>query len=159
MGVPLAVGPLTYTAVETEWRDIIDSPQGERVPKNRFLWVNVTVMNSSSEQKAAPLLQLVDAKGGTFPEIAEGEGVPDWMGYLRLLQPRESRSGRLLFDVPQGAYKLRVSSGGDPESEQTALIDIPFQLNSDVPRVSGAPGGAGGDSGPQLPEPVAPAKK
>ncbi len=81
------------------------------------------------------------------------------MGYLRLLQPRESRSGRLLFDVPQGAYKLRVSSGGDPESEQTALIDIPFQLNSDVPRVSGAPGGSGGDSGPQLPEPVAPAKK
>ncbi len=159
MGVPLAVGPLTYTAVETEWRDVIDSPQGERVPKNRFLLVNVTVMNSSSEQKAAPLLQLVDAKGGNYPEIAEGEGVPDWMGYLRLLQPRESRSGRLLFDVPQGTYKLRVSSGGDPESEQTALIEIPFQLNSDVPRVSGAPGGTGGDSGPQLPAPVAPAKK
>ena len=159
MGAPLAVGPLTYTAVETEWRDIIDSPQGQRVPKNRFLLVHVSVLNAASEQKAAPLLQLVDAKGNVYPEIAEGEGVQDWLGYLRLLQPKESRSGRLLFDVPQGAYKLRVSSGGDPESEQTALIDIPFQLNSDVPRVSGAPGAATADSAAQLPEPAAPAKK
>ena len=159
MGAPLAVGPLTYTAVETEWRDIIDSPQGQRVPKNRFLLVHISVLNAASEQKAAPLLQLVDAKGNVYPEIAEGEGVQDWLGYLRLLQPKESRSGRLLFDVPQGAYKLRVSSGGDPESEQTALIDIPFQLNSDVPRVSGAPGAATADSAAQLPEPAAPAKK
>lgn len=159
MGAPLAVGPLTYTAVETEWRDILDSPKGERVPKNRFLLVNVTVVNAASEQKAAPLLQLVDAKGVVHPEIAEGEGVPDWMGYLRLLQPKESRSGRLLFDVPQGAYKLRVSSGGEPESEQTALIDLPFQLNSEVPRVSGAPGGDGAEGASQLPERGAPAKK
>ena len=159
MGSPLAVGPLTYTALEIEWRDVLDSPQGQRVPKNRFLLVHVTVLNASSEQKAAPLLQLVDAKGGVHPEIAEGEGVPDWLGYLRLLQPRESRFGRLLFDVPQGAYKLRVSSGGDPEAEQTALIDLPLQLNSEVPRVSGATGFSGAEGAQQLPEPVAPAKK
>jgi hypothetical protein len=150
---------LTYTALETEWLDVIDAPQGQRVPKNRFLLVHVTVTNASSEEKAAPLLQLVDAKGGVHPEIAEGSGVPDWMGYLRMLQPRESRFGRLLFDVPQGAYKLRVSSGGDPADEQTALIDLPLQFNSEVPRVSGAAGFSGAEGASQLPEPVAPAKK
>ena len=157
IGTPMAVGPLSYTALETEWRDSLESAQGQRTPKTRFLLVNVTVLNASSEQKAVPLLQLVDSKGGVYPEIAEGEGVPDWMGYLRLLPARESHSGRLLFDVPQGAYKLRVSSGGDPEGEQTALIDLPLQLNSEVPRASGAPGFPG-EGMPQLPAPVAPAK-
>ena len=159
MGAPLAVGQLTYTAVETEWRDSIESSTGPRIPKNRFLLVNVTVLNASAEQKAAPLLQIVDAKGDVHPEISEGDGVPDWMGYLRLLQPRESRSGRLLFDVPQGACKLRVSSGGDPETEQTALIEIPLQFNSEVPRVPGESGFGGGESAPQLPAPASPAKK
>jgi hypothetical protein len=159
MGAPLAVGPLTYTVVETEWRDTIESSKGPRLPKNRFLLVNVTVMNVSSEQKAAPLLQIVDAKGEVHAEIAEGDGVTDWMGYLRLLPPRESRSGRLLFDVPQGACKLRVSSGGDPESEQTALIDLPLQLNSEAPRAPGVSGFGVVEGAPLLPEPIAPAKK
>ena len=159
MGAPLAVGPVTYTAVETEWRDSIESSKGPRIPKNRFLLVNVTVMNASSEQKAAPLLHVMDAKGGVHAEVAEGDGVTDWMGYLRLFQPRESRSGRLLFDVSQGVCKLRVSSGGDPENEQTALIDLPLQLNSEVPRAPGATGFGGVEGVPQLPKPVAPARK
>jgi hypothetical protein len=159
MGAPLAVGQLTYTAVETEWRDSIESSKGPRIPKNRFLLVNVTVLNGSSEQKAAPLLQVVDAKGAIHPEISEGDGVTDWMGYLRLLQPRESRSGRLLFDVPQGACKLRVSSGGDPETEQTALIELPLQFNSEVPRAPGESGFGGVESAPQPTAPAAPAKK
>jgi hypothetical protein len=158
MGAQLAVGQLTYTAVETEWRDSIETSKGPRTPKNRFLLVNVTVLNTSSEQKAAPLLQVVDATGGVHAEIADGDGVTDWMGYLRLLQPRESRAGRLLFDVPQGACKLRVSSGGDPESEQTALIDLPLQINSEVPQTPGAAGIGGVEGAPQLPEPVAPKK-
>ena len=157
LGAPLAVGQLTYTALETEWRESLDSAQGPRTPKNRFLLVHLTVMNASSEQKAAPLLQLLDAAGGVHPEIAEGEGVPEWLGYLRLVPARESRSGRLLFDVPQGSYKLRVSSGGDPESEQTALIELPLQLNSVVPRDSAAPGFAG-EAAPQLPAPGKPTK-
>ncbi len=74
LGAPLAVGQLTYIALETEWRDSIESSKGPRVPKNRFLLVNVTVTNTSSEQKAAPLLQIVDAKGEVHGEISEGDG-------------------------------------------------------------------------------------
>jgi hypothetical protein len=159
MGVPAAVGPLTYTAIESEWRDTLESSTGQRVPKNRFVLINISVVNNAPEERAVPLLQLEDAKGQIYPEISEGGGVPEWLGYLRLLQTKESRSGRLLFDAPQGAYKLRVSSGGEPETEQTALIEIPFQLPPVVQ--TGSPTSGFGDlpASPEAPTPAAPAKK
>ena len=159
LGTPVAVGQLTYTAIESEWRETLESGNGQRIPRNRYLMINMSVVNNAPEEKAAPLLQLEDAKGQIYPEISEGGGVPEWLGYLRLLQTKETRSGRLLFDVPQGAYRLRVSSGGDPESEQTAFIEIPFQLASDAESGSGTP--AFGDVGanPPLPTPATPAKK
>jgi hypothetical protein len=159
LGTPVAVGQLTYTAIESEWRETLESTNGQRIPRNRYLLINVSVANNAPEEKAAPLLQLEDAKGQVYPEISEGGGVPEWLGYLRLLQTKETRSGRLLFDVPQGAYKLRVSSGGEPENEQTALIEIPFQLGSEVQSGSSTP--AFGDVGvnPPLPAPAMPAKK
>lgn len=157
LGTPVAVGQLTYTAIESEWRETLESSNGQRIPRNRYLMINISVLNNAPEERAAPLLQVEDAKGQVYPEVSEGGGVPEWLGYLRLLQTRETRSGRLLFDVPQGAYKLRVSSGGDPESEQTALIEIPFQLTPDTQ--SGTP--AFGDVGVKspLPTPATPAKK
>ena len=159
MGTAVAVGQLTYTAIESEWRETLESTNGQRIPRNRYLLINISVVNNAPEEKAAPLLQLEDAKGQVYPEISEGGGVPEWLGYLRLLQTKETRSGRLLFDVPQGAYKLRVSSGGEPENEQTALIEIPFQLGSEVQSGSSTP--AFGDVGvnPPLPAPAMPAKK
>ena len=158
LGTPVAVGQLTYTAIETEWRDTLESTSGQRIPKNRFLMINMSIMNNAPEERAAPLLQLEDSKGQIYPEATEGGGVPEWMGYLRLLQARETRSGRVLFDVPQGVYKLRVSSGGEPESEQTALIEIPFQFSSPVQSGSGTP--VLGDVGSTTPPASsAPAKK
>jgi hypothetical protein len=159
MGAAVAVGQLTYTAIESEWRETLESSNGQRIPRNRYLLINISVVNNAPEEKAAPLLQLEDGKGQVYPEISEGGGVPEWLGYLRLLQTKETRSGRLLFDVPQGAYRLRVSSGGDPENEQTALIEIPFQLGSEVQSGSAAP--AFGDVGanPPPPPPATPAKK
>jgi hypothetical protein len=143
LGTPTAVGPLTYTAIESEWRDDLQGNNGQRLPKNRFLIVHLSIANGSNRESAAPLLQLVDAKGNSFAEATEGDGVPEWLGYLRLLQPRETRSGRILFDVPPGAYKLRVSSGGDPETEQAAFIELPLQFGPDTTHVSGAPSASG----------------
>jgi hypothetical protein len=145
LGTSVAVGSLTYTAVETEWREALDTDTGQRTPKNRFLLIHVSVSNTAGEEKAAPLLQLVDAKGEFYPELSEGQGVPEWLGLLRLLQANESRSGRIVFDVPQGAYKLRLSSGGDPENEQFAFVEIPLQLNPDTTHISGTPTATGVD--------------
>ena len=136
MGSPIVVGQLTYIAYETEWRDSLLTTKGSRDPKNKFYFVRITVTNKASEEKAAPLLQVEASDGKVYPELTEGEGVPQWMGYLRLLQPGETRLGVLLFDVPQAAYKLRISSGGDPEGEQTATIDLPLQVNPPPQSVS-----------------------
>jgi len=159
IGTAVAVGQLTYTAIESEWRDTLESTSGQRLPKNRFLLINISVVNTAPEERAVPLLQLEDSKGQTYPEVAEGGGVPEWLGYLRLLQAKETRSGRVLFDAPQGAYRLRVSSGGEPESEQTALIEVPFQFTSGVQSGSGTP--AFGDVGATAPPPASstPVKK
>jgi len=146
MGTSVAVGKLTYTVVESEWRDILDKGNGEqRMPQHKFLMINLTVANNGSGENAAPLLQLIDSKGETHAEVSEGDGVPEWLGYLRLLQPRESRSGRVLFDIPQGPCQLRVSSGGDPESEEARLVDIPLQVIPELPH------------SPSLPAPIEPA--
>jgi hypothetical protein len=133
MGTAVTTGPLTYTADESEWHESLNSSKGPRLPTNRFLFIHVSITNASGEEHGAPLLELVNPQGQAFQEVSEGDGVPEWMGYLRLLQAHETRSGRLLFDVPPGSYQLRVAGGGDPETEQTALIDIPFQLTPETP--------------------------
>ncbi len=56
--------------------------------------------------------------------------VPQWMGLLRRVPSTRTETGTLLFDVPPGDYKLRVSSGGDVDREQTALIALPYRLEA-----------------------------
>jgi hypothetical protein len=137
MGSQVAVGALTYTALETEWRDGLDSDKGPRTPKHRFLLIKVTITNGGGTESYAPLLYLVDGKGQEYIEEDKGDGVQNWMGTLRLLGPAQTSEGMLLFDVPQGSYQLRVSTGGDPEKEVAALVTIPFRL--DAIREGGVP--------------------
>jgi hypothetical protein len=130
MGSPVYVGPLTVTALESEWKESLDTGSGTREPKNRFLLIRVTATNGGGAEAALPLLNLVDSKGNTYLEEDKGEGVPTWLGLLRILRPAQTEDGHLLFDVPPASYKLRVTTGGDPEQEMSALIDIPFRLES-----------------------------
>ena len=126
MGNPVLVGPLTYTIVETDWRDTLDGSSGPILPQNRFLLINITIHNKGAREVGVPLLTLIDASGKEYRELNKGEGVPQWLGLLRTVQSTETESGRVAFDVPQGSYKVRVSSGGDVESETSALIDLPY---------------------------------
>jgi hypothetical protein len=126
MGNPVPVGSLTYTIVETDWRDTLDGAAGPILPQNRFLLINITVHNKGSREVGVPLLTLIDASGKEYRELNKGEGIPQWLGLLRTVQSSETESGRVAFDVPQGSYKVRVSSGGDVESESAALIDLPY---------------------------------
>jgi hypothetical protein len=130
MGQVVSLGSLSYTAVETEWRDFLDGQEGRRLPKSQFLLIKVVVTNGGGGEVSLPLLTLIDAKGASHLEEDKGDGVPQWLGLLRLLKPAESEEGTLLFDVPPGSYRLRVSTGGDPEKELAGLVEIPYQLDN-----------------------------
>ena len=71
LGTPVAVGQLTYTAIESEWRETLESSNGQRIPRNRYLMINISVLNNAPEERAAPLLQVEDAKGRVY-QIAFG---------------------------------------------------------------------------------------
>lgn len=130
MGQTVSLGAITYTALETEWRSSLDGNDGRRTPKNQFMLIKVMVTNGGGSEAGLPLLTLIDGKGNSYLEEDKGDGVPQWLGLLRLLKPAESEEGSLLFDVPPGSYRLRVSTGGDPEKEIAALVEIPYQLDN-----------------------------
>lgn len=131
IGTQVVATPLIYTVVDTNWVAELDTPNGPRLPKNRFMVVTMTVTNSGGAESGVPLLSLVDSKGNVYMEEQKGDGVTQWLGFLRVVKAAETDQGRILFDVPPGAYKLRVSSGGDPEEERAALVDIPFMAEKD----------------------------
>jgi len=130
MGTPVKAGELTYTVYHTEWRDELQTNTGPRKPQHQFLLVTVSVSNNGPEDLTAPLLAVIDKDGKETLELDKGEGVEQWMGLLRRVRSTQTETGVLLFDVPPGDYKLRVSSGGDVEREQTALVDLPYRVEA-----------------------------
>lgn len=130
MGTPVTVGDLSYTIYNTEWRDELQTDMGPRKPQHRFLLVTMSVTNNGPEDLTAPLLAVIDKDGRETLELDKGEGVAQWMGLLRRVRSTQTDTGVLLFDVPPGDYKLRVSSGGDVDHEQTALIHLPYRVEA-----------------------------
>lgn len=130
MGAPVAVGPLSYNVIDQNWYESLTTETGQRLPKHRFLILNLTVTNGGAGVQGVPLLTIVGSDGKEYMEETRGEGVPSWLGMIRSAGPAQTEQGNVLFDAPPGTYKLRVSSGGDPESEQTAMIVLPFRVEA-----------------------------
>lgn len=131
MGERANVGPLTYNVVETAWRSQLGSDYKARFPQQRFLLITVSVTNGGGKEVSVPLFSLEDENGKTYQESENGDGVENWFGLLRTIEPAQTQQGRLAFDVPLGAYKLRVTDGGDPGAEKFAWIDIPLRIDTD----------------------------
>jgi hypothetical protein len=126
IGEKVQVGGVIYNVLDTEWATELDPGSATvRTPKHKFLIVHLTVNNAGSKEVNLPLLNAIDSTGQEHLELSEGQGVVEWLGLLRPLNPTESKDGRIVFDIPAGAYNLRLSDGGDPESERTALVALP----------------------------------
>lgn len=136
MGDRAQAGPLIYTVFETRWAPQLGAEGSERIPNNRFLMIRLSVVNSGSTEASIPTLTLIDDNGQRFPEIANGEGVPQWAGFVRRLKPADTLTGNILFDVPLKRYKLEVS---DETDEKKALVDIPLSFGSESVPVPGMP--------------------
>lgn len=138
MGERVRVGPLIYTVQDTEWHDRLGEGAGLRMPQHRFLLVRLSITNSGIRDVAVPLMNLIGADGETHAELSDGKEVPEWLGLLRSVKAAATEHGRVLFDVPSGAYRLRVSAESETAEEPFALIEIPFQVPP-APTLPGVP--------------------
>jgi hypothetical protein len=132
MGERVVVGPLAYNVIETVWQTQIGNEFRMRIPEQRYLLVTVSVTNGGGHDISVPLLKLEGQNGTTYTELDNGEGVNQWFGLLRTLNPAQTQQGRLLFDVPLGTYRLRLTDGGDPGTEKSARVVIPLRMDSDT---------------------------
>jgi hypothetical protein len=139
MGEKVMSGQIIYTVYETQWMPQLGEGPAARVPQHRFFLVRMTAVNSGSAEVTAPNVTIEDDKGSSYPELQNGDGVPQWIGYLRMVKPAESAQGNLVFDAPPAHYKLRVS---DENDENPAYVDIPLSFGADIPAPEmPAPGG------------------
>lgn len=136
LGEKVTLGDLVYSAFETQWLTQIGQGTEARVPQNRFLLVRVSVSNSGGEAIACPAMNIVDDSGNSYSEISDGQGVQQWIGYIRQINPADTMQGNLLFDAPPRHYKLRVT---DQEGQRDALIDLPLEFTPETPDLT-APG-------------------
>ncbi|HXM43252.1 MAG TPA: DUF4352 domain-containing protein [Bryobacteraceae bacterium] len=130
MGERVTVGSLVYNVFEDQWKAQLGQGPDMRVPKDRFFLVRLSVVNGGSTDLMVPTLTLVDDSGQTYPEISNGDQVPDWTGYLRRVKPAETMQGNVVFDVAPKHYRLRVT---DETSQNSRDIDIPLAFASETP--------------------------
>jgi hypothetical protein len=131
MGDRVSLAPLSYNVIETGWRNQLGNEFKMRVPEQRYLLITISVTNGGGHDVSVPLLTLESQDGKIYTESDSGEGVDDWFGLLRTLNPAQTEQGRLLFDVPLGSYRLKLTNGGEPGAEKTAWVSIPLRMDPD----------------------------
>lgn len=132
-GEQAQVGQLVFTVLDAEWRPQIDGDGAPKYPANRFLVVRMTITNSGATETTIPHLSIQNAQGKVFQEFAEAGGVPEWFGVLRRIRPVETLQGCIVFDVPVGAYQLRVTDDFEHADEKYAVVEIPLRIEPETP--------------------------
>ena len=132
MGQKVSLGHIIYTVYETQWLTQTGVAPDIRLPQNRFFLVRISANNSGGDDVMVPNLTVQDDRGSSYAELSDGNGIPQYIGYLRSVHPAEAAAGNLVFDCPPGHYKLRIT---DEDGERAALIDIPLNFTSETPEV------------------------
>jgi hypothetical protein len=132
MGERAPVGHITYKVFETQWLTQIGQGEDARIPQHRFFLVRLSAVNGFGTDVIVPNFSIEDDRGNTYPELSSGEGVPQYMGFLRSVKPAESVQGNTLFDAPPAHYKLKIS---DETGEKSGYIDIPLSFTSDTTEI------------------------
>jgi hypothetical protein len=130
MGEKIPAGPITYNVVEKDWKSQLGEGFQLRTPQNRFLLITVSATNGGGSDVSVPLMQLEGGDGKVYSEVENGEGVDNWFGLLRSIPPAQTQQGRLLFDVPLGTYRLKLSDG-DTAAGHFVYAQIPLQIDAD----------------------------
>src|ERR1700736_1824991 len=90
MGERVDLGHIVYTVFETQWLTHIGEGPDARIPQNRFFLVRMNATNSQGADVIVPNVSVEDDNGKSFPELSNGDGVPQWIGFLRNVKPADS---------------------------------------------------------------------
>ena len=132
MGDRIVLGRLVYSVFETRWLPQIGDGPTARVPQNRFFLIRMSVGTTAAGEILIPNKTIEDDKGNSYAELSNGEGVPQWLGFLRPVTTSGGTVGNALFDAPPAHYKLHLS---DENSQETALVDIPLSFRAETPEL------------------------
>jgi hypothetical protein len=132
MGERISLGHIVYVVYETQWLTHIGEGAEARVPQNRFFLVRLSAVNGYGSDVIVPNFSIEDDNGNTYPELSSGEGVPQYIGYLRSVKPAQSQQGNALFDAPPRHYKMKLA---DESGEKVAYVDIPLSFVSETPEL------------------------
>jgi hypothetical protein len=80
-----------------------------------------------------PSVELLDGSGKAYAEVTDASELRDWFGAFRAVQPAQTEHGMIVFDVPGGAYRMRVLDDSDMEEQKSAIILLPYQAPAMVP--------------------------
>jgi hypothetical protein len=125
-GEKAQVEKLSYSLVDSQiFPQLGDDPANARMPQNRFIVVQVSVLNAGNEETSIPGMTLVDDGGQTYNELPDGTGVHQWLGVLRKVAANQSETGMILFDAPAKHYRLRLTDEFAPDE---VAIDMPLSF-------------------------------
>lgn len=125
-GEKASAGHLTYSVVDSQILPQLGDETNPRVPHDRFLLVQLAVTNSSNVDNPIPAIELVSDSGQTYSELADGSGVPNWLGMVRHVGPGQTERGQVAFDAPAAHYKLRFS---DETINTEIMADLPLSYS------------------------------
>ena len=124
-GEKATVGNLTYSVIETQIAPSLGGDAtSQRTPQNRFVMVQIAVSNSGSADAVIPGMTLVDDSGQSYHELADGTGVPRWLGVVRKVGPNQTEAGVAIFDAPAKHFRLRLTD----ELEDEVSVDVPLNF-------------------------------
>ena len=125
VGEKAIAGHLTYTIVDSQILARLGDDANARVPHDRFILVQIAVSSSNNVDSPIPAIELVSDSGQNYTELADGTGVPSWLGMVRHVGANQTERGTIVFDAPPAHYKLRLS---DESLDTEVLADVPLNF-------------------------------
>ena len=123
-GEKAPAGHLTYSVLDSQILTQLQlESESPRVPKDRFLVVQLAINNSGNTDANIPGVVLESDSGTTYNELTDGNGVQGFLGVLRHVGPGQTARGAIVFDAPAAHYRLRFA---DENAENEILADLPL---------------------------------
>jgi hypothetical protein len=124
-GEKAEVGHLTYAIVDSQIVPQLGDMSNPRVPKDRFILLQIAVTNSSNVDNPIPAVELVGDDGKSYSELSDGSGVNNWLGVVRHVEPGQTERGEIAFDAPAAHYKVKFT---DESMNNEIMADLPLSF-------------------------------